>query len=151
MRPYVSCREYWMFYRGQGYRPWGGMIRLLAHTLPLPVPQLLVSLSQSSCVSPVELLAGGRGARSQIIWARESLALYKSFNTLWSRASICCRSEIPGGCHRWGGGGGRESLALYKLFNTLWSHASICCRSEKPGGCHHRGGGGEKFWHSINH
>jgi hypothetical protein len=55
---------------------------------PSPSPlsrQLLVSLSLSSCVSPVELTDGnvwGRGwARSQIIQPRESLALYKSFNT----------------------------------------------------------------------
>ncbi len=48
--------------------------------------QQVVSLSHSSCASPVELTdgRGGRGWwRSQIIRPRESLVLYKSFNTLW--------------------------------------------------------------------
>jgi hypothetical protein len=55
---------------------------------PFPLSrQQLVSLSQSSCVSPrSSLLTGyveGRGwARSQIIQPRESLALYSPFNTL---------------------------------------------------------------------
>jgi hypothetical protein len=56
-------------------------IWLLPHPLP-PLPQKFVSLSQSSCVSPVELHNGrwgGRGwGRSQIIRRRESLVLYKS-------------------------------------------------------------------------
>ncbi len=49
--------------------------------------QQVVSLSQSSCVSPVELTdrRGGRWQRrSQIIRRQESLALYISFNTLCS-------------------------------------------------------------------
>ncbi len=52
--------------------------------------QQVVYLSQSSCVSPVELTdervggGGGGWARRQIIRPRESLALYKSFNTLWA-------------------------------------------------------------------
>jgi hypothetical protein len=47
--------------------------------------QQVVSFSQSSCVSPVEPTeARGGGGRSQIIRQRESLLLYKSFNTLWS-------------------------------------------------------------------
>ncbi len=64
------------------------LIRLLAHPHPPLSRQQVVSLSQSSCVSPVELTDGERGesrgwARSQIIRPRESLALYKSFRTLW--------------------------------------------------------------------
>jgi hypothetical protein len=59
---------------------------------PPPSRQQVVSLSQSSCVSPVEL-TNWRGrewwARSQIIRPRESLALYKSFNTLCSTATGC--------------------------------------------------------------
>jgi hypothetical protein len=51
-----------MIHRGPGFLG-GRMIRLLART-PFSRQQA-VSLSQSSCVS------------------RESLALYKSFNTLW--------------------------------------------------------------------
>jgi len=61
--------------------------------MSLLLPDLqVVSLSQSSCVSPVEL-TNWRGrewwARSQIIRPRESLTLYKSFNTLCSTATGC--------------------------------------------------------------
>ncbi len=58
----------------------GRMIRLLTHPLPPLSREQVVSLSQSSCVSPVELTDGG--ARSQSIRPREGLVLYKSFNTL---------------------------------------------------------------------
>ncbi len=56
---------------------------------PTPSPlsrQQVVSLSQSSCVSPIELTdgRGGRGwGRSQNIRKRECLILYKSFNSIW--------------------------------------------------------------------
>ncbi len=55
----------------------------LAPPFPLSYQQV-VYLSQSCCVSLVELLKGdGRGVgRSQIIQWRESLVLYQSFNTL---------------------------------------------------------------------
>ncbi len=68
----------------------GRMIRLLAHSLSPP------SLPREQVVSlrrprPSSLLTGkgmgGRGAKSQIIWSRESLSLYKSFFTLWVRLS----------------------------------------------------------------
>jgi hypothetical protein len=53
----------------------------------LPPFPTLVSLCQSSCVSPVDLIDGRGGtgwARSQILRLRESLDLYKSYNnTLW--------------------------------------------------------------------
>ncbi len=62
-----SPREYWIFYRGPGFSTdvWFG-------STPAPLPlcrQLHVSLSQSSCVSPIELTGevgggGGRGAES---------------------------------------------------------------------------------------
>jgi hypothetical protein len=58
---------------------------------PSPPPisrQQVVSLSQSYCVSPItgDMRGGGGGrARNQIIRPRESLVLYKSFNTLWFR------------------------------------------------------------------
>jgi hypothetical protein len=54
----------------------------LAPTPPPSPRQRLVSISQSSCVSPVELTDGGGLGRSQIRRWRESLVLYKSFNTL---------------------------------------------------------------------
>jgi hypothetical protein len=66
------------------------MIRLIAQALlPRLFQQQIVSLSQSSCVSPVEL-SDGRGEKgvSQIIRPRESLALYTSFNTLWVVTAI---------------------------------------------------------------
>jgi hypothetical protein len=54
---------------------------------PSPVRKF-VYLSQSSCVSPVELAdgrGGGRGwARSQTIRRRESLVLFSKVNTLWT-------------------------------------------------------------------
>jgi hypothetical protein len=48
--------------------------------------ELLVYLSQSSSVSPIELPdggGGGGGARSQIFRPRESKALYNYSFTLW--------------------------------------------------------------------
>ncbi len=61
---------------------YGRIIRFLSH--PLSRQQVL-SLSQSSCESPVELTHGRKGggwARNQIRRPRESMALFKSFNTL---------------------------------------------------------------------
>ncbi len=54
-----------------------------ATPFPPPACQQVVSLSQSSCVSTVELTAVGAWAWSRIIRLQESLAFYKSFNTLW--------------------------------------------------------------------
>jgi hypothetical protein len=65
-----------------------GMIWLLPHPLRLSLQQV-VSLSQSSCVSLVKLTEGKGGgvgeAPNNIM--RESLVLYKSFNTLCSTVS----------------------------------------------------------------
>jgi hypothetical protein len=76
-----------MIYRGPRLSC-GRMIELLyPPTSPLSLQQV-VSLSQSSCVLPVELTDGrvengGRGwVRSQTIRLPESLALYKLFSTL---------------------------------------------------------------------
>ncbi len=63
------------------------MIRLLSRPLPPTPREQVVCLSQSSCVSPVELIDGWKGwPRSQIIRRWGSLVLYKSFNTLWLRS-----------------------------------------------------------------
>jgi hypothetical protein len=72
----------------------GRMIRLLAHPLPSLSWQQVVSVSQSPCVSPVEL-TDGRGGEgvcggSQIIRPRESLALYKSLYTLHTGYGNTC-------------------------------------------------------------
>ncbi len=64
----------------------------------LPSRQLVVSFSQSSCVSPVEQTARRRGrgwARSQIIRLRGKLVLCKSVNTLWCNLlKFFCRFEF---------------------------------------------------------
>jgi hypothetical protein len=53
-------------------------------TNSLPVPSQVVSLSQFTCVTTVKFTdRRGEGVgRTQIIQRQESLALYKSFNTL---------------------------------------------------------------------
>ncbi len=51
----------------------------IAPSHPSPC-QNVVSLSQSSCVSPVEFSDGGGGGQIRKAW---SLVLYKSFDTLW--------------------------------------------------------------------
>ncbi len=82
-------REYWMIYRGPGLLcSVISMIWFLpSNLLPLSCQQI-VSLSQSSCVSPFELTDGKGGrrgwGRSRSHRRRESLVLYKLFNTLWS-------------------------------------------------------------------
>ncbi len=65
----------------------GRIIHLLAHSLPTPLPSArCLSFSQSSWVSPIKLSYWrereelGRGAKS--IHPRESLAFFRSFNTL---------------------------------------------------------------------
>ncbi len=75
-----------MIYRGPGFLAviWFG-------SLPTPSSQLSLSklslfLSLPVCRRSSLLTGGGRGwGRSQIIWPQESLALYKSFNTLCLR------------------------------------------------------------------
>ncbi len=72
----LRVRVYWMTYRGPGFP---------ICLLPTPSPlfrQQVVSLSQSSFVSPVELTDGEGGGGEHIIRLRESLVLYKSFNTV---------------------------------------------------------------------
>ncbi len=75
-------RECWMIHRGLGclgivwFDPYPSLSR-----------QQILSLSQSSCVSPVDCRAYWRETgwrRSRIIRPRESLVLYKSFKTLCS-------------------------------------------------------------------
>ncbi len=74
------------------------MIRLLAHPPPSLSRHQVVTLSQSSCVSQVELTDGRVGgkwsAKSQIIRPRESLALYKLFNTFWLMMFLCQKMEV---------------------------------------------------------
>ncbi len=71
------------------------MIRLLSRPLPSPSQVSkwvsLVFNLPVCCVSPVNLSDGrtGRGAKS----FRESLALYKSFNTLWMKLMSQCQQQ----------------------------------------------------------
>jgi hypothetical protein len=78
-------------------RSCGRMIRLLAHPLPPLPPSNCLSFSVFLCVGGLaywrERGKGGR-ARSQIIRPRKSLALYKSFNTLWTRPSYVHISSL---------------------------------------------------------
>ncbi len=101
-----------------------------APRLPPPPPpplEQVVSLSQSSCASPDELTdckEGGRGwARSQIMRPRESLALYKLFNTLWVQYNTVLhpKNMIP------------NHVLLNSLFCEshvpvyVWSHFNLNC------------------------
>ncbi len=95
-----ATEDFCRIQRGMNYlqrtRPSCGsrVIRLFfVHPLP-PPPVRKVSfllLSQCSCVSPVELFdgrgGGKRWSRSRLIRLRESLVLYKSFNTVWCNSS----------------------------------------------------------------
>ncbi len=89
----VRTREYWMIFRGPAFLAvvWFG-------SSPIPWSPLSSArwLSFSvflECCRSSLLAAGGGGswwARSQIILARECLALYKSFNTFWLELNTCC-------------------------------------------------------------
>ncbi len=99
VRATVVLREYWMIYRRQGFLAviWSGSFPASS---PLPSGS---SLSQSYCLPQVEITdveGGGGGWRSQIMRRRESLVLFKSFNTLQLYSSSlfcvhnCTRSQV---------------------------------------------------------
>ncbi len=98
----------------------GRMIRLLAHLLPPLSIQKVVSFSHSSCVSLVELKLTeeeGKGwARSRIIRYRESPAIYKSFNTLWSKLIWNLVVEKHGGSGSW------LFLCCKYIFYVVWRY-----------------------------
>ncbi len=87
----VETSEYWMIYRGPGFLAaiWFGSS---------------LFLSLPACVSTVKLtyVRGGEGVGSQIKWPRESLALYKSFVTLWLRWNglQCGKGRCWGDCFK---------------------------------------------------
>ncbi len=118
MEPYLFClvaiREYLMYNRIPGFLAvvWFGSFPLPS---PLPSRQQVVSLSQSSCVSTVELLTKEwRGARSQIIRRRESLVLYKS--TFWLQWLEC-----DTGCH-----------PTHSIVEWLWLPTQCLCVPLSP-------------------
>ncbi len=98
-----GVREYWMIYKGPGF-----LAVVCFGSTPIPFPNLFKPSANCpffsvSCVSPVELTDGGRGwAWSRIIRPQESLALYKSFDTLWAEVEqkiecclyFCCSIKI---------------------------------------------------------
>ncbi len=72
----VLPREYWMFHRGP-------CIPSDVWFVSQPLSrQQVVSLSQFSCVSPVERVGSAGGQINEIIRQRDRLVLSKSFNTL---------------------------------------------------------------------
>ncbi len=85
-------REYWMIYRWQDFLSvvWFGSTQT-SFPLPSPVGKLSLFLTFPVCrrssLQAGEAGGGGVGGRGrawiQIIGPLESLALYKSFNTLW--------------------------------------------------------------------
>jgi len=94
-------KEYWTIYRGPGF-----LAVVWFNPLPLSRQQV-VSLSQSSCVSPVELTKGrgrawGRG-RSQFIRRRESLVFYKSIYTVQYSLALSLTLPPPLKVEREGG------------------------------------------------
>ncbi len=72
-------REYWMIYSGQAF--WPCLIWLLPH-LPSPVSTVDRDTHKKTEKRDNLLTEEGNG-RGQIKGQRESLVVYKSFNTLW--------------------------------------------------------------------
>ncbi len=67
----------------EGQASCGRVILPFPHPLPLPSCQQVVSLSRSPCVAGRPNWRESVRGRSQIIWQREGLVLYKSFNILY--------------------------------------------------------------------
>ncbi len=93
-----DSREYWMIYRVPARIFWG--IGGLFGSSPSPFPsschQLYLFISLPVFRLSRWLTGEGRGAwsRSRIIWPRESLALYKPFNTLWATGSTISSTQL---------------------------------------------------------
>ncbi len=84
-KPPPLARQYWMVNIGPGFLAvvWFGSTPMS----PPPLPSAsCLSISVLLCVTSKAYWQEGGGkrwGRSQIIWRRESLSLYKSFYTLW--------------------------------------------------------------------
>ncbi len=116
-----------MIYREPGISP---SYDLAPPTPPLPSQQV-VSLYQSSYLSPRACLRewGGRGGgRSQIMRRRrESLVIYKEFNTLWTAITVNANAEtvqglIPASPETLesGKGGRWSSVKSRTFFAIIW-------------------------------
>jgi hypothetical protein len=105
-----------MIYRGPGFL---AVVWLAPSPPPFPVRQV-VSLSQSSCVSPVELTDGRGGG--QIIRRRESLVLLNSLNIL------CCNCSPALKDSHWSIQrlkGAPESRKISFALNAIWVRRPI--------------------------
>ncbi len=115
----IYTREYRMIYRGTDFLAivWFGS----SPTPSSPSHQQVVSPSQYSCVSPVELTDGNR-----MIWLLPPpLFPLTSASCIFFSIFLCIACRAYWRERGWVSGTRsqirlRESLALYKSFNTLW-------------------------------
>jgi hypothetical protein len=122
----VSVREYWMIYRGP-MRSYDSSPR------PTP-PRPLLFLCAAGRAYLRE--KGGRDTRSQIIRPRESLALYKSFSTLWFQW-FQPSSQAPVETMQW--------LNHLPSSQSSWETSTSCIRITTS-----RGEGGCGYWPSFH-
>ncbi len=112
----IACREYWMMNRVPGFLAvvWFGSFTTLFFPLP---PESCLSLSRSSCVSPIELTdgrgGGGRGGANQNDGGKALSSINHSI--LWV--------GIDDG---WGGGGGNVIPLAPSLSAVKYVHGQIC-------------------------
>ncbi len=117
----VSVREYWMIYRGPDFPAvvWFG-----SSPNPSPPPLFLCAAGRAYLREK-----GGRDTRSQIIRPRGSLALYKSFSTLWFQW-FQPSSQPPVETMQW--------LNHLPSSQSCWESSTSCIRittSRRGGGC----------------
>ncbi len=121
------------------------MIRPLAHSLPPPSPvsKLFLFLNLPVCRRSSLLTGGGRGwARSQIMWPRESLALFKLFNTLWLKGSKTAFTKRGKTLQKWNkkkAGSPRRSLTQCSPSSSCAAYMSAVARNRSVAFTHTSG------------
>ncbi len=116
-------REYWMIYRGPGFLD---AIRLLLRPSPPVSRQQVVSLSQSSCVLPVELTDGRRGwVRSLIIRPQQS------FNTLCTVEYTVHCTYVPKYLRKWRKEDWRGALWQFPSSYPRWEQVPAACKQTR--------------------
>jgi hypothetical protein len=126
------------------------MIRLLTSTLPLPVPQPLVSLSQSSCVSSGELTDGrvgdGVGEKpNHKVWHSINYSILSGHMLLYAVGQeylVDATAEVAGGEKAWHSIN-HSILSGLMLLYAVGQKYLVDATAEVAWG--------EKLWHSINH